>query len=162
VLPATKDQPLLGYGFGSFWTDARRELYDIPTAHNGYLDILLELGEVGLAFFTIWLLSCARQLHRALAQDYEWAGLAICFLLMGVVYNGTESALNSLTDYMTAVVALACLVVPYKLLSHGRGHQSRVDARKPWAKLQPELASKHRRAASVAFDRAVNYHESKG
>lgn len=115
VLPARNEQPLLGYGFGSFWTDARRELYEIPTAHNGYLDILLELGEVGLALFTVWLLSSARQLHRALAQDYEWASLAICFLLMGLVYNATESALNSLTEQMTAVVVLVSFVVPARL-----------------------------------------------
>jgi hypothetical protein len=112
ILPARTQQPLLGYGFGSFWTDARRQLYDIPTAHNGYLDILLELGEVGLAFYTAWLLSCARQLHRALVLDYEWASFGICLLLMGLVYNTTESALNSLTEYLTAMVVLASLVVP--------------------------------------------------
>ena len=111
VLPAMKQQPLAGYGFGSFWTDARRELYEIPTAHNGYLDILLELGVVGFAFFTVWLLSCARQLHSALAHEYDWASLAICFLLMGLVYNATESALNSFSEHMTAVVALASFVV---------------------------------------------------
>lgn len=111
VLPAMKQQPVLGYGFGSFWTDARREQYDIPTAHNGYLDILLEIGWVGLALYTLWLLSCARQLHRALAQDYAWASFAICFLLMSLAYNATESALNSLTEYMTAVTVLASLAV---------------------------------------------------
>lgn len=111
VLPVMKQQPLLGHGFGSFWTDARRELYDIPTAHNGYLDILLELGEVGLTLYIVWLLSCVRQLHRALVQDYDWASLALCFLLMGLVYNTTESALNSLTEHMTAVVVLVSFVV---------------------------------------------------
>jgi exopolysaccharide production protein ExoQ len=114
VLPTMERQPLTGYGLGSFWTDARRQFYEIPTAHNGYLDILLELGEVGLGFYTVWLLSCARQLHRALTQDYDWASLAICFLLMGLLYNTTESALNSLTEQMTAVVVLASLVVPYR------------------------------------------------
>lgn len=114
VMPARSQQPLLGYGFGSFWTDARRQLYEIPTAHNGYLDILLELGEVGLAFYTAWLLSCARKLHRAIAQDYDWASFAICMLLVALVYNATESALNSLSDYMTAVVVLAVFVVPHK------------------------------------------------
>jgi O-antigen ligase len=117
LLPAMEQHPLLGYGFGSFWTDATRELYEIPTAHNGYLDILLELGEAGLALYLVWLLSCARQLHRALDHDYEWASLAICFLLMGLVYNATESALNSLTEQMTAVVALASLIVSYRPFS---------------------------------------------
>jgi exopolysaccharide production protein ExoQ len=130
VLPAMKQQPLLGYGFGSFWTDARRELYDIPTAHNGYLDILLELGEVGLAFYVVWLLSCARQLHRALAQDYDWASLAICFLLMTLIYNTTESALNSLVEHMTAVVVLASLVVSCKpILANNRMKSRTASAR---------------------------------
>jgi exopolysaccharide production protein ExoQ len=111
VLPAIKQRALLGYGFGSFWTDARRELYyHMPSAHNGYLDILLELGEVGLAFYAIWLLSCARQLHRALARDYEWASLAICFLVMTLIYNTTESALNSLVENISAVLVFASLV----------------------------------------------------
>ena len=117
VLPARDQQPLLGYGFGSFWTDARREQYEIPTAHNGYLDVLLELGEVGLAFYIVWLLSCAWQLHRALARDYEWASFGICLLLSSLLYNATESALNSLTEYITAVVLLASLVVPAGLWS---------------------------------------------
>lgn len=115
VLPAMKQQPLFGYGFGSFWTDARRERYDIPTAHNGYLDILLEQGEVGLAFYTLWVISCARKFSRAFSQDYEWASLAICFLFMNLVYNNTESALNSLAEYMTAMLVFASSVVPTKI-----------------------------------------------
>jgi exopolysaccharide production protein ExoQ len=115
VLPAWELHPLLGYGFGSFWTDARRQLYDIPTAHNGYLDILLELGEVGLGFYVVWLLSCARQLHRTLAQDYDWASFGICLLLMALVYNITESALNTFTEHMTVVPALVTLVLSCRI-----------------------------------------------
>jgi len=111
VLPAIKQEPLLGYGLGSFWTDARRQRYEIPTAHNGYLDILLELGEVGLVFYAVWLLSCTRQLHRTLAQDYDWASLGICLFLMSLVYNITESALNTFTEQMTVVPTLVTLVL---------------------------------------------------
>ncbi len=162
VLPAMKQQPLLGYGSGSFWTDARRKLYQIPTAHNGYLDILLELGEVGLAFYTVWLLSCFRQLHRALAQDFDWASLAICFLVIGVIYNTTESALNGLTDYMTAVMVLAALVVPYKLMLDGGGRQDAgSDARNDLAKLQPGLATDSMQLAWPPI-RTVNYYKRKG
>jgi O-antigen ligase len=111
VLPAMKQRALLGYGFGSFWTDARRKLYyHMPSAHNGYLDILLELGVVGLAFYAIWLLSCTRQLHRALAWDYEWASIAICFLVMTLIYNTTESSLNSMVENMSVVLVFASLV----------------------------------------------------
>lgn len=125
VLPAWEKRPVLGYGLGSFWTDARRELYKIPTSHNGYLDILLDLGEVGLTLYTIWLLSCTRQLHRALALDYEWASLAICLLIMGLVYNISESALNTFTEEMTAVMAMVSLAAPYKLTRSSRIGKSR-------------------------------------
>lgn len=110
LLPAREQHSLLGYGFGSFWTDARRQFYDIPTAHNAYLDILLELGEVGLGLYVLWLVSLTGALHRALKDDYEWSSIAICLLLMGLVYNFSESALNSFNEHMTAVMTLAALV----------------------------------------------------
>ncbi len=111
LMPPRAERPLLGYGFGSFWTDARRVQYDIPTAHNGYLDILLELGEVGLVIYSIWLLSCARQLHCALQQESRWAGFATSLLLMTLIYNATESAFNSLSEFPTAVLLLSCFAV---------------------------------------------------
>jgi exopolysaccharide production protein ExoQ len=117
VLPAQAQRPLLGYGAGSFWTDARRSLYDIPNAHNGYLDIMLEFGELGLILYAMWLLSCARQLHRALRQHHGWAAFALCLLLMIVLYNSTESAFNSLTEFPTAVIVFVSFAVPTALRS---------------------------------------------
>jgi O-antigen ligase len=140
VMPARSQQPLLGYGFGSFWTGARRQFYDIPTAHNGYLDILLEIGEIGLVFYTAWLLSCARQLHRSIGLDYDWASFGICLLLMGLVYNATESALNSLTDYMTAVVVLAVFVAACKPMTIAGDSGASAHAN-PTPMLKPGLAS---------------------
>jgi O-antigen ligase len=120
LVPLAMGQPVFGYGFGSFWTTARQDLYEINYAHNGYLDILLTLGAVGLAFYTFWLLSCVRKLHGALAQDYDWACLAICFLVMAVVYNATESALDSLAGFMTAVPVLASFVASSRMIPASR------------------------------------------
>jgi exopolysaccharide production protein ExoQ len=113
VLPAMEQQLMLGHGFGSFWTDARRRSYEISDAHNGYLDILLEMGAVGLAFYFGWFLSCAWKLHDTLAWDYNWASLAICYLLMGLVFNVTESTLSGLVDKISVVVVLVSFVVPH-------------------------------------------------
>jgi len=117
AIAAWKQRPVVGYGFGSFWTDARRKTYDIPTAHNGFLDILLEQGGLGLVLCTLWLLSCARQLRRALRHDYVPSALAIVLLLVGLVYNVTESAINSFGEQMTAVVAIASMILPYSAIS---------------------------------------------
>jgi O-antigen ligase len=121
LVPVVKRQPLFGCGFASFWTTARRGFYEMSYGHNGYLDIMLELGAVGLALYAAWLLSCARKLHGVLTEQYDWGSLAICFLLMTLVYNVTESALNSLSEQMTAVVVLAFLVVPYESIRPPRG-----------------------------------------
>ncbi len=102
LVPVVQRQPFLGSGFGSFWTSERRDSIS-SHGHNGYLDILLDLGAVGLGLYAILLLSCGRKLHAALAMDYEWASLGLCFLLMAVVYNYSESALGSLAEQMTAV-----------------------------------------------------------
>lgn len=125
VMPARSERPLLGYGMGSFWTAARRRLYEIPTAHNGYLDILLDYGEVGLMFWVMWILSCARQLHRTPAEDQDWAVFSICLLCMALIYNQTESDLNSLTGFTTAVIVITALAVPYRALSR-RVNRARV------------------------------------
>jgi exopolysaccharide production protein ExoQ len=114
LVPVVKRQPLFGAGFASFWTTQRREFYDIPHAHNGYLDTLLELGSVGLALNTIWLLSCARKFHAALAWDYDGASLAICFLFTAMICNYTEAVLNSFTEPITAVLTLASFVLSCK------------------------------------------------
>jgi exopolysaccharide production protein ExoQ len=112
VVPAAMQRPLFGYGFGSFWTTARREFYDISHGHNGYLDIVLDLGIVGLAFYVGWLWSCAGRLHSTLAENYEWASFGICILLMAVVYNTTEPAFSDLANGLTAVVVFVSSVVP--------------------------------------------------
>jgi len=112
LVPVVESHPLFGSGLGSFWTSERRELYDMSHGHNGYLDILLELGTVGLGLYAILLLSFGRRLHKALGEDYEWASLGISFLLMSLVYNVSESTLNSLPEQMTAVVVLLSLAIP--------------------------------------------------
>lgn len=90
-MPVVKSRPVLGCGFGSFWTTGRREFYRMSHGHNGYLDTLLELGASGLAVYIAWLLSSARKLHGALSEDNDFASLGISVLLMAIVYDTTES-----------------------------------------------------------------------
>lgn len=104
LLPVAMRQPIVGHGFGGFWTPATREMYDISEGHSGYLDVLLELGFVGLLLFSMFLLSSCRKAQRALAHDFDWASLWICYLLMAVLHNVTESSLNSFTSQLMAVV----------------------------------------------------------
>ena len=54
-MDAYRDRPWFGYGYGIFWEETQRAheiqtrlWWEVPTAHNGGLDVLLDVGVVGL------------------------------------------------------------------------------------------------------------------
>lgn len=111
LMPEVWARPLLGIGFGSFWTTERRELYEIPHGHNGYLDVILELGVAGIVLYAGMLLRYWKRLYDAVARGCDLAVAGICFMLMAVLHNYTESSFSSLDDQMTAVALLTSAVV---------------------------------------------------
>jgi exopolysaccharide production protein ExoQ len=112
LLPDLGRQPLLGYGFASFWTSLRALQHNIGEAHNGYLEVMLGLGAVGLFLTAMFLLSTIRKSGMLLAHDFDWASLSICFLLMATVHNITESSFDSLTTHLTATVLFLSVSLP--------------------------------------------------
>jgi exopolysaccharide production protein ExoQ len=62
VLGDIAEKPMFGWGFSAFWPDSPAAIeisnalkWSVPQAHNGLLEILLEVGFVGLAIFIlIW------------------------------------------------------------------------------------------------------------
>lgn len=103
LLPIALQRPIFGHGFGGFWTQKlRKEI--MSEAHSGYLDVILNLGFIGILLVSIFLLSSSRKAHRELSQDFDWGVLWICFLIMSVVHNITESSIDSLTSQLTAII----------------------------------------------------------
>lgn len=96
----------LGYGYGGFWLGEAGPSsviwamvgWNPPHAHNGYLDILLELGMVGFLLGTYVLLS---MLWRARKQG-------VSFLLIGfflLFYNMTESVFLRVNNFYSLLLA---------------------------------------------------------
>jgi O-antigen ligase len=95
-------EPWLGYGFGAFWSGAnsRGALvweqigWTPPHAHNGFIDLGLDLGTIGVVLFGLgYLLTVARALAnvRPGAGALEvWPLLYLCYFVLA---NMTESAL---------------------------------------------------------------------
>ncbi len=81
-----------------------REHFKISEGHSGYLDVLLELGFVGIFLVSMFLLSSCRKAHREMSRDYDWAVLWICCLIMSVVHNITESSIQTFTSPLTAIL----------------------------------------------------------
>jgi len=104
LLPVAMERSIVGHGFGGFWTNTTREVYHISEGHSGYLDVILDLGFFGLMLFSMFLLSSCRKAQKELDHDFYWGSLWICYLLMAVVHNITESSLNTFTSQIMAVL----------------------------------------------------------
>jgi O-antigen ligase len=96
--------PLFGIGYGALWQTgpaltAFMQAYDVylvNQAHNGYIEIMAQLGIVGLAFCFVFLIFTLLRLISAISQ-YEigrYVGISsyALYLLVGsIVYNLTDS-----------------------------------------------------------------------
>ena len=93
VLRRIADRPHLGYGYGAFWHDRfgpalliRREArWDVPAAHNGWLEVMLQLGQVGAALTGAYFaLTAGAALRRLFSRgDGFWAVMYVgAFLVL--------------------------------------------------------------------------------
>jgi exopolysaccharide production protein ExoQ len=102
------ERPWLGYGYGGFWlgwegesahvwlaTDQRfGEISAFGHAHNGFLEVMVELGFLGVSVFVLhFLLSLARGATWIRLTDTVegfWPAIFLAFMLL---YNLTETAI---------------------------------------------------------------------
>lgn len=105
ILPIAMQSPILGHGFGGFWTpEVSEKIFQISESHNGYLEIILELGFVGILFFSIFILSCCQKAIKELDHDFDFGVLFICFIVMISLYNITEASINTFTSHLMAIL----------------------------------------------------------
>ena len=100
--------PLTGYGYGGFWTSDRARAVAAQTiavteAHNGYLEILLAGGLIGIALFVLVLARAVLNIQRNQATDYEYGVLRLSLFVLALVANVTESCFIRERDLMTIV-----------------------------------------------------------
>jgi len=103
ILPVVRQNPLLGKGIGGFWT-AQVSVLEVTEAHSGYLDSIIEFGFIGLILIIAFFLASAKKAQRMLAFDFDWGILCICFIIMAVFHNITESSINALNSHLTSIV----------------------------------------------------------
>ncbi len=104
LVPIAMTHPIFGCGFESYWTPATRELHAMSHAHCAYLEILNELGVVGLGFFTLFVLSVVRYAHAGLRLDHDWASFCLAYLAMVLLHGATESSINSFTGLLGGII----------------------------------------------------------
>ncbi|MEI7635683.1 MAG: O-antigen ligase family protein [Syntrophus sp. (in: bacteria)] len=105
IIPHAMQNPLLGHGFGGFWTDEMiGAAHGASDAHNGYLDTILNIGFTGLMFSSIFLISSSRKAQMEMMQDFDWGIFWFCIVLMTVVHNISESSIGKLTGLMSILI----------------------------------------------------------
>jgi exopolysaccharide production protein ExoQ len=99
-------QPLLGYGYQSYWTaeritDVSSEMnWIIPDAHSVPLDTLLQVGFIGAIGFGLGILSCVwRLVHRCLISNTPALSFALAMALYAMVVSMLESNFTDLSRF---------------------------------------------------------------
>jgi len=89
--------PIIGSGFESFWSGDRLEtLWSIywwhpNEAHNGYIEVFLNLGIIGVSLLALMIIFGYTKAVRALQSDPQTAALKLAFLVVGLAYSFTEA-----------------------------------------------------------------------
>ena len=117
------NNPLLGTGYASFWLGERLHriwaLYPrtpLLQAHNGYIEVYLNLGMVGVTLLGALLWTGLRNAGRRLGLAHDTTGnaddslfetFAIAYILAYLVYNTTEATFQGLNFLFIIFLLLA-------------------------------------------------------
>jgi exopolysaccharide production protein ExoQ len=92
------ESPVVGTGFMSFWIGPRyrqmEELTGMPLnqAHNGYLEIYLNLGWIGVALMALVLIVAYRRVAKGVRLMSPTAYLGLAYFMVAIAENFTEAS----------------------------------------------------------------------
>jgi O-antigen ligase len=106
---AAADSPLFGTGFESFWNTNVEKVaaglrgYDAPTAHNlvsahnGYIEVYLDLGWIGVCLIVLILVSGYRHAIKSFQRYSEIGSLLLAYIATCAFYSISEVGFRVLT-----------------------------------------------------------------
>jgi O-antigen ligase len=115
-LLSTQTNPWVGVGFESFWLGQRLvtarnalENFPIQEAHNGYIEVYLNLGWAGITLLALLLVVGYRRVIAAFRQDKERGSLLLGLFLATLFESFTEAAFRmmSLSWFFLLLVIIA-------------------------------------------------------
>lgn len=104
VIPLCPD-PVIGAGFESFWNGYGKYVtkglskYErgLNSAHDGYIEVYLNLGWIGVSLIALLLLVGYQRAYTAFRLNPEVGSLMLAFLAAVAIYNITEAGFRILT-----------------------------------------------------------------
>jgi O-antigen ligase len=115
------ERPMLGYGYGAFWEKdsapavlIRHQLrWLVPSAHNAWMDVLIQLGRVGLwlSVALAAIVALATLIRGGGVRDGYWAALIVATFLVRSYSESIFLAFNNL-EWVLFVTASTILLMP--------------------------------------------------
>jgi exopolysaccharide production protein ExoQ len=117
---AIAGNPLVGTGFESFWLGWRiQRIWDenvgirLNEAHNGYLELYLQLGWCGALLLAVGLARGYLRIIRGLRSDFSLGGLKLAYLVVALNYSHSEMGFR--VQYCTWVFLLLAIMSGLRL-----------------------------------------------
>lgn len=121
-------RPFLGSGYGAYWTaepvagtDSYAFMWRMRTfypgsAHNGYLEVLNDLGWVGLTCLIAYLITYVRQCLQLLGIDRQQSALYLALFFQQAIANLSETHWFSVLSIDFVIITLATTALARGLL----------------------------------------------
>lgn len=124
MIQEARENLIFGRGYGGFWLGLSGPSGEIAAkvgwgypgqAHNGYLDVLNEIGICGLTILLIMLASYFFKLRRNNMIGWTGRRVALCLLSGFLVFNLTESSFLRNTSFIWILVCVILVQISVKL-----------------------------------------------
>lgn len=137
--------PIVGAGYESFWLGprlqdvARAISQTLNQAHNGYIEIFLNLGVMGLILLGVVFVTGYRRIVAAVRRQEEASGLRLAYFVTAALYNVSEAGFKMMHPIWVALL-LAVIVLPKQMrTSNLRGNVGPNRAARPEWPIRQEL-----------------------
>ena len=139
----------VGAGYENFWIGERLQVFNrllggLNQAHNGYIEIYLNIGWVGLILLGAIIIAGYRNIMKELRNSPETGRLKLAFFLICFVYNFTEASFKMTCPvWITFLWAVMAAPEPQSMVG-----PSRLSA---WEIQSPYLVELHRSDAPSSW-----------
>ncbi|MFZ1975898.1 MAG: O-antigen ligase family protein [Candidatus Acidiferrales bacterium] len=104
---AAAGNPIIGTGFESFWNvnvdkvarglQGYWDIHNLVSAHNGYIEVYLDLGLTGVCLIVLILISGYRRASKAFQRNPELGSLMLAYITTATFYSITEAGFRIMT-----------------------------------------------------------------
>jgi exopolysaccharide production protein ExoQ len=133
LLDIAAEHPVLGVGYGSFWIGNThnlwaRHLWTPTQGHNGYIDVYLELGAVGLVVLAAVIIRAYLATLDRMTTNFGQGVLHFAWLTVIVIHNVSESSYLRGTVDLWFIFLLCAITVPPRREAVGQVTRSAEEA----------------------------------